>query len=665
MASNESSKEDLRSHLHSVQKEFQTSNHTPEVLIKFLNEPLDFLENGNSWNGPSPTPQLQSFFLKKLYAKHLNFIIENVIYEGFYAHTRSLQDKLVAEYFVPTGEKTGQKVRRASISLRVLVTHFSLSEVDRRQQGAHLLKLIQKLLISLLDAYTFEDLYEAIMNNAETSQSEKRAEWMEFVNLICSLPERSANLMMLSEYQRRDVRPQEETTNLDDFWGYLQRRPGEDDDDTPRLGISAVYSKPSYLLGPTQRLSNTDPLQTRFVNLTSAILIIFGYLPKETLIKAAIPREITLGVTQWLQSSSEGTRRLGMVTAEMLSKLIDEPENVLNFDMASGDEEIEYLRKLVEVKDGIADLQVAEENFLEESYETEEFLEDTEPNKADEKILEPLDTDIDSNIATMVNEQDTAAMADSDDDDDFEPYPMEAESESEDDGEAIPQTKGKKVLAPVYIIDLISYLRSNEDPEKIEIAINNAARLIRNKMGFGMELDDNAKELAGILLSLQDNFSLKGFEENRQNALTALSCGSPKIVVPYLVQQLFETRYSLSDKFMTLSVLSSAAKELAGMQTQEDVSDNKKYIDDTLSAKFDDLSVSTLKIPATNVKENRFSRRPQLEFLRTYNVSLSNEAFYLDLSVPFNISSPSWVDLTSIASIPYYSAWATSSLGGT
>lgn len=48
-------------------------------------------------------------------------------------------------------------------------------------------------------------------------------------------------------------------------------------------------------------------------DITSVILIIFGYLPKSTLIKAAISREITPGITQWLQSTSEESRKLGMV----------------------------------------------------------------------------------------------------------------------------------------------------------------------------------------------------------------------------------------------------------------------------------------------------------------------------------------------------------------
>jgi hypothetical protein len=44
------------------------------------------------------------------------------------------------------------------------------------------------------------------------------------------------------------------------------------------------------------------------------------------------------------------------VTAETLSKLIDVSENVLDFGLNSEDEDVKYLRQLVELKDGTVDL---------------------------------------------------------------------------------------------------------------------------------------------------------------------------------------------------------------------------------------------------------------------------------------------------------------------
>lgn len=49
------------------------------------------------------------------------------------------------------------------------------------------------------------------------------------------------------------------------------------------------------------------------LDITSAILILFGYIPKETLIDAGITRDVISGASRWLQNSFEESRKLGMV----------------------------------------------------------------------------------------------------------------------------------------------------------------------------------------------------------------------------------------------------------------------------------------------------------------------------------------------------------------
>ncbi|RHZ46317.1 hypothetical protein Glove_627g18 [Diversispora epigaea] len=424
--------------------------------------------------------------------------------------------------------------------------------------------------------------------------------------------------------------------------GYLQRQP-DDVDGNLRLGLDDDLISLLKTLIP----SWSDPTFIKHgsiasqIYVTSAILIIFGYLPKEILIKAAIPREITLGVTRWLESSSDRTRKLGMITAEMLSRLTDKPENILDFEMDTEDEEIRCLKQLIEVKDGMFDIK---DEFPKEINQTdsdsEEYKRIKETQSDDKDQIEISKTNF-NNLVTSVNEQHTPEV-DSDDEDDFEPYPMEVESENsdDDDDKSIPNTKGKKITSPVYIIDLIRYLRSKEEPEKIEVGIKNAGKLIRNKMNFGMELDDNASELARILINLQDNFNIKEFEESRQEALTALLCGSPKIVVPYIIQQLFENRYSLSDKLMILSVISSSAKELAGTQINENVSSNQEFhLIDDLTQKTSDMSLTTLKIP----KENRFSRRPQVEAARKNSTKINKFNEFAAKAFFFPLTSGFWM----------------------
>ena len=47
-------------------------------------------------------------------------------------------------------------------------------------------------------------------------------------------------------------------------------------------------------------------------------------------------------------------------------------------------------------------------------------------------------------------------------------------------------------------------------------------------------LAEHAIDLAAVLMSIQDSYKIKDFEESRNAALVALGCGSPKIVIPYV-----------------------------------------------------------------------------------------------------------------------------------
>ncbi|CAG8821219.1 10025_t:CDS:2, partial [Racocetra persica] len=130
---------------------------------------------------------------------------------------------------------------------------------------------------------------------------------------------------------------------------------------------------------------------------------------------------------------------------------------------------------------------------------------------------------------------------------------------------------------------------------------------------------DHAVELARILINLRDILELKEFEENRQAAVVALVCGSPKITVPFIIQQFFETRYSLSDKLMILSALSSAAKELSGLQIEEGIPAKKEISSvDLITQSTNDLGLITknaLSKPAPD-KIRWLSRRPKVEYAR-------------------------------------------------
>ncbi|UZO12358.1 uncharacterized protein OCT59_003897 [Rhizophagus irregularis] len=774
-----------------------------------------------------------------------NFSTEKLLRGKLQTFQNDLKDNVaIKEYFVPTGTKNS---KRASISLKVLVSHFSTFQpqddlkLDNKQQ-IYLLTTIQKFIISLLKGYTIQDFFDAILKNEEVDLRVRYSNWKDFISLICSIPERSANLMALDKssgyteennflneanlfdkfttdselliYNKSGKSDLEgmyynfienldyvesiisikKKSYLNFFVNFMDNKLLEDEtkllvfacselfSKICRIGHSKilaqmVYSKllirlhnstshiyykiwrniissfsshtvelflTAFLLNSqSQDLSKiTNPvsiadksrylirkvatllsllierdksenisylikfkyfiggklfhisivrvlccflswgeLQDQFddmlrkiicqtdnlklnvnddltqllktlisswsdptfikhasnstqIYITSVILIIFGYLPKYTLIKAAISREITPGITQWLQSTSEESRKLGMVTAEMLSKLIDVSENVLDFELNPEDKDVKYLRQLVELKDGIVNLpDIDYEENVEEKFSYQEN-ENTINNELESATHQ---NEVKSGVSVKI-ENINESVVDSDDEDDFVPYPMKEESDDDDDDnvESMPQTKKKKILSPVYIIDLLFYLKASDDPDKLEVALKAAENLIREKSEFGMELDDHAVELARILIGLQNNFDLNRFEENRHAAMVALICGSPKIAVPYIIQQFFEKKYSLAEKYMILSVLSTGARELAGLQVKKNIEDKKEL--DTLSQEISKLNLIPLKT-LKNDKVRRFSSKPLVESMRTTSVNRFNElaakTFFFPLTTGF------------------------------
>ncbi|CAJ0915330.1 5176_t:CDS:2, partial [Entrophospora sp. SA101] len=226
------------------------------------------------------------------------------------------------------------------------------------------------------------------------------------------------------------------------------------------------------------------------------------------------------------------------ITVEMLSWLLDENDDVLDFKLDPQDEEVKTLRQLVDAKDGLNNLLIInteeedDDDNENRSFKRNKDINDENNSQSISVITNSFEEDFDQSSNVIDEDETTKLVGDSDDEDDFEPYSMDESDfdENEEDYDTL-ATKPKNTLPPVYIIDLIKMLKAAEDPEKIEIAMNTAEKLIRLKTNFGTELDENANELARVLISINNTFELKEFEEKRHAALTALVVGSPKNTV--------------------------------------------------------------------------------------------------------------------------------------
>jgi hypothetical protein len=70
---------------------------------------------------------------------------------------------------------------------------------------------------------------------------------------------------------------------------------------------------------------------------------------------------------------------------------------------------------------------------------------------------------------------------DRDSDEDLQPY--EIHDDDSDTDQDVDTVKQAKVTAPLYLRDLLSYIRANEDRRKTEIGLEMAAKLLRRNVG--------------------------------------------------------------------------------------------------------------------------------------------------------------------------------------
>jgi len=103
-----------------------------------------------------------------------------------------------------------------------------------------------------------------------------------------------------------------------------------------------------------------------------------------------------------------------------------------------------------------------------------------------------------------------------------------------------------------------------DDYERHRISLNTAAALIRRKADFGSELKDQSEQLAGILVSLQDNLEIPNFHDLRLQAMISILVAQPARIGPYYAMTFFSGDYSLAQRASVLTAMGLGARELAG-----------------------------------------------------------------------------------------------------
>ncbi|KAF9973010.1 telomere binding protein [Actinomortierella ambigua] len=387
---------------------------------------------------------------------------------------------------------------------------------------------------------------------------------------------------------------------------------------------------------------NSVPEYQRYI--LEQMLLIVGYLGAKILDEEGTEAVFWSGMPEWLNLTDFSRKKLGLVLAEEVSKVVIKTGKPVDFELDDADDDIRFLRSLVQLRDGqqpvasapcgvdTAENSPASPNVAAQlpsptTMVTEHMVndEDTDEDEDPDALVEQfsrLDSSYTTKRSKMVGLYDEFAGDDSEeeDEDDLKPYAMEEES---DPDEELGSLRKSKINPPIYLRDLNLYLRASEDREKAEVGLSTAADLVRKKAG-SLELDEYGERLAATLVTLQDSFDLPRFAELKEKALVALIVTLPTVVVKILTADFYEKGLSFGQRLTILSALSIAAQELSGRNplmeaelttpsTQKQQASAGTPSEATLSPP---TSMESIQSAITHTYTRRFSQRSAIEARR-------------------------------------------------
>lgn len=305
-----------------------------------------------------------------------------------------------------------------------------------------------------------------------------------------------------------------------------------------------------------------DPNQVLTCNpdLAQTILLVIGYLHRHhlaSLKQDPIPSLIMNAVSNRLAFSVPRTRLLGMIVGVGMSRCVDEPGKVMDFQVEEMEtEEVQELLALTTIEDcigGVHDLKTLPDAPAQEQSPSRKR------KIAAPKSPKPKEPE---SVSKVMKIEEVSSSSDSEDD--LIPYqkPTHDPEDSDEDPTLINRNKPKP---PIYIIDLIKQLQSSSEKlDVISLALKTAAGLIKRKANFGTELSDNIHSLASALVNLQDGMSEPEHQQQRLDALTACVVARPEQMGKYLTSTYFNGDFSLSQRSTLLIAIGMGARQLAG-----------------------------------------------------------------------------------------------------
>ncbi|KAL7950713.1 telomere length regulation domain-containing protein [Trichoderma barbatum] len=332
-------------------------------------------------------------------------------------------------------------------------------------------------------------------------------------------------------------------------------------------GITTVFEKSLAQFGDQLYIKHAAILQQNIH--TEVLLISAGYISRLSPIKLRIivrSGSYLTAISNRIAATQARARFLGLIVGESLSTLMDDKSQKLDFHMEETDsEEAQWLKSLTNTSDEVGSV---EPILKAEVIGLPAKRENRPPPRRIQKPKPKPKGKPEPSISTIkpiaiIEEIDSSE----DSDEDLIPYAKDSDPEDSDDDATLVQRNKPK--APVYIRDLIVYLRDTESYDKQKLALQGAPLLIRRKANFGMEVSSHADELAGLLIGLQDKFDIEDFADLKLQGMMALIVAQPKSMAPWFSRTFFEGDYSLSQRTQVLVAIGLSARELAGYDVSE------------------------------------------------------------------------------------------------
>ncbi|KAL2019823.1 hypothetical protein VTK56DRAFT_9174 [Thermocarpiscus australiensis] len=321
-----------------------------------------------------------------------------------------------------------------------------------------------------------------------------------------------------------------------------------------RDDLVAVLEKSLSQFGDQLYIKHSPMLQQEVH--TQVLLLSAGYVHRKTHIKLAM----LLRSSVWLNAISNRlgaphhrARFLGMVVGEGLSSLVDKGDKQLNFKMEETDQdEGRWYKGLTEVSDDIGSL----EPLLNPRAEIPRTKREAPQKPTKGPVPQP------SQIGFVIEE---LSDGEAPEEDDIVPY-ARPDSDAEDSDDDPTLVRRDKPKAPVYIRDLIKYLRNTDSYDHQKLALETAPTLIRRKANHGTEVSEHAGELASLLVGLSDKFEMENFDDLRIQGMIAIIVATPETMGQWFAKTFFDGDYSISQRASILTVLGLSARELAGCE---------------------------------------------------------------------------------------------------